>query len=83
MGCLLLWMVFPLAGQAAQKGQVVYASNSAIFFQRGGDPATQAGGLGPLIATTVFEGLIDMGVNIASLPSVSEILEDCPGLDLC
>ena len=78
MGCLLLFMVFPLAGQAAQKGQIVYASSSAIFFQRGGDPATQAGGLGPLISTTVFEGLIDMGVNIASLPSVAKSWKIAP-----
>ena len=77
-GCLLLFLLVPLAGQAAQKGQVVYASNSAIFFQRGGDPATQAGGLGPLIATTVFEGLIDMGVNIASLPSVAKSWKIAP-----
>ena len=46
--------------------------------KRGGDPATQAGGLGPLIATTVFEGLIDMGVNIASLPSVAKSWKIAP-----
>jgi peptide/nickel transport system substrate-binding protein len=78
MGFLLLWMVFPLAGHAAQKGQVVYASNYGIFYQRGGDPATHAAGQGPLIATTVFEGLIDIGVNLASIPAVAKSWKIAP-----
>ena len=49
MGWLLLLMLFPLAGQAAQKGQVVYATSYDIFYQKGGDPATHSGGTGPLI----------------------------------
>ncbi len=35
MGWLLLLMIFPLDGQAAQKGQVVYATGYRIFYQRG------------------------------------------------
>ena len=65
--------MFPLTGQSAQKGQVVYATSAGIFFQRGGDPAAHVGGIGPLISTTVFEGLVDMSTNIASLPRVAQV----------
>ena len=71
-------MLFPLIGQAAQKGQVIYASGYNIFYQKGGDPATHAGGQGPLIATTVFEGLVDIGVNLASLPAVAKAWKIAP-----
>ena len=69
---------FPLSGHSAQKGQVVYATSVGIFYQRGGDPASHFGGTGPLISTTVFEGLVDMGVNIASLPSVAKSWKIAP-----
>jgi peptide/nickel transport system substrate-binding protein len=72
MGCLLLLMIFPWSGHSAQKGQVVYATSVGIFYQKGGDPASHIGGTGPLISTTVFEGLVDMSVNIASIPSVAK-----------
>ncbi len=78
MGWLLLLMIFPLSGHSAQKGQVVYASNLGIFYQRGGDPASHFGGSGPLIATTVFEGLIDIGVNLSSIPSVAKSWKIAP-----
>ena len=71
-------MLFPLTGQAAQKGQVVYATSVGIFYQKGGDPASHVGGTGPLISTTVFEGLVDMSVNIASLPSVAKSWKIAP-----
>jgi peptide/nickel transport system substrate-binding protein len=72
MGWLLLFMLFPWSGQAAQKGQVVYASAYPAFYQRGGDPASHFGGNGPLIATTVFEGLIDLEVNLNVIPAVAK-----------
>ena len=49
-----------------------------IFYQRGGDPATHDGGQGPLIATTVFEGLVDMGVNLETLPAVAKAWKIAP-----
>jgi peptide/nickel transport system substrate-binding protein len=78
MGWILLLAFFPLTGQTAQKGQVVYASPNGIFYQRGGDPASHFGGSGPLIATTVFEGLIDIGVNLSSIPSVAKSWKIAP-----
>ncbi len=72
MGCLLLFLLVPLSGQATPKGQVVYVSAYPAFYQRGGDPATHAAGNGPLIATTVFEGLVDMGVRLETLPAVAK-----------
>jgi peptide/nickel transport system substrate-binding protein len=72
MGWLLLFMLIPFSGHAAQKGQVVYATMYNIFYQKGGDPATHAGGNGPLIGTTVFEGLVDMGVRLETLPAVAK-----------
>jgi peptide/nickel transport system substrate-binding protein len=72
VGLLLLLMVFPLNGQAAQKGQVVFANSSMGFFQRGGDPANHYSGFAPWISTTVFEGLVDMGVKLETLPAVAK-----------
>ena len=78
LGWLLLLMLFPLNGQAEQKGQVVYATAYNIFYQRGGDPATHAGGQGSLLATTVYESVIDMGVDLRSLPSVAKSWKIAP-----
>jgi peptide/nickel transport system substrate-binding protein len=78
IGCLLLFLLIPFSGQAAQKGTVVYANNFGSFWQRGGDPASHFGGWGPLTATTVFEGLVDMGVNLASLPAVAKSWKIAP-----
>jgi peptide/nickel transport system substrate-binding protein len=73
LGGLLFLIIFPLTGHAAAlKGQVVYASGYPSFYQRGGDPANHYGGNGPLIATTVFEGMVDMGVRLETLPAVAK-----------
>ncbi len=55
---------------------------TASSTKEGGDPASHFGGTGPLIATTVFEGLVDMGVNLDSLPGSGQVLENRPGLEL-
>jgi peptide/nickel transport system substrate-binding protein len=78
MGLILLWMAFPLTGQAANKGEVVYATGYPTFYQRGGDPASHYGGNGPLIATTVFEGLIDLAVNLNVIPAVAKSWKIAP-----
>ncbi|MEW6188149.1 MAG: ABC transporter substrate-binding protein [Thermodesulfobacteriota bacterium] len=78
IGGLLLLTFLPLTGQAAQTGQVTYATSYPGFYQRGGDPATHFGGQGSLIATTVFESVIDMGVDLASLPSVAKSWKIAP-----
>jgi peptide/nickel transport system substrate-binding protein len=73
VGGLLLALVFPINGQAAApKGQVTYVTSYNIFYQKGGDPATHNAGNGPLIATTVFEGMVDMGVRLETLPAVAK-----------
>jgi peptide/nickel transport system substrate-binding protein len=72
MGTLLFIMVFPLTGHAEQKGDVVYATSAHVFYTRGGDPATHMAGQGPFLATTVFDGLVDMAVDLTTLPSVAE-----------
>jgi len=77
-GWFLLLILFPLTSQAAQTGQVTYANAYNIFYQRGGDPATHAGGQGSLIATTVFESVIDIGVDLRSLPSVARAWRIAP-----
>jgi len=61
-----------------QKGDVVYATNYGNFFTKGGDPASHVAGEGPLIATTVFEGLVDMGTKLETLPAVAESWKVAP-----
>jgi peptide/nickel transport system substrate-binding protein len=78
MGCLLLFLLVPFSGQASQKGEVVYASGYPSFYQRGGDPASHYGGNGPLISTTVFEGLIDLAVNLNVIPAVAKSWKVAP-----
>jgi peptide/nickel transport system substrate-binding protein len=64
-------LVFSIQAQD-QKGDVVYATNYGSFQTRGGDPASHTAGEGSLIATTVFEGLVDIGKNLETLPSAAE-----------
>jgi peptide/nickel transport system substrate-binding protein len=78
IGWLLLFMLIPFSGLAAQKGEVVYATGYPTFYQRGGDPANHYGGNGPLIATTVFEGLIDLAVNLNVIPGVAKSWKIAP-----
>ena len=61
-----------------QKGDVVYATNYGNFFTKGGDPASHVAGEGSLIATTVFEGLVDYGKNLELLPSLAESWKIAP-----
>jgi peptide/nickel transport system substrate-binding protein len=70
-------LVFSIQAQD-QKGDVVYATNYGSFYTKGGDPATHRAGEGALIATTVFEGLVDMGKNLETLPSVAESWKVAP-----
>ena len=70
-------LVFSIQAQD-QKGDVTYASAYSVFYQVGGDPATHVAGAGPLTATTVFEGLVDMGKNLETLPSVAESWKIAP-----
>jgi len=78
MGFLLLFLLVPFSGQAAQTGQVVYASTYPAFYQRGGDPASHFGGQGPLIANTVFESLIDLAVDLKVIPAVARAWRIAP-----
>jgi len=72
-------LLFPVQVQAQdQKGSVTYASAYSVFYQVGGDPATHVAGAGPLTATTAFEGLVDMGKNLETLPSVAESWKVAP-----
>jgi hypothetical protein len=64
--------LFPwLAIGKTKPGEVIYACILGTFYQKGGDPATHVGDHAPLISTTVFEGLVDMGVNLKTLPAVA------------
>jgi len=67
-----------LAKGKTKPGEVIYACILGTFFQKGGDPATHVGGHGPLTATTVFEGLVDMGVDLKTLPSVASSWKIAP-----
>jgi len=78
LGILVCLFLTPAAAPAAPTGQVVYASSYNIFYQKGGDPATHAGGQGPLISTTVFEGLIDLAVNLNVIPSIAKSWKIAP-----
>lgn len=64
---VLLGSGFLAVGFAAEKksqtGDVVYALSSGIFYNKGGDPATHTGGLGPIFATIVFDSLIFLDMN--------------------
>jgi peptide/nickel transport system substrate-binding protein len=72
IGVIMLIVGFPLTGAAEQTGSVVYATNYSMFFHKGGDAASHAAGEGPLIATTVFEGLIDTAVDLSDLPGLAK-----------
>lgn len=74
----LLVAISAPAALAELKGSVIYATNYGIFFTKGGDPATHAAGEGPLISTTVFEGLVDMGVDLTNLPSIGKSWKIAP-----
>ena len=74
----LLASVVPTTGSANQKGDLVYATLYNMFYTVGGDPATHYAGQGPLLSTTVFEGLVDYGVDLTLLPSVAESWKIAP-----
>ncbi len=54
------------------KGEVVYVTGYSMFFNNGGDAATHAAGQGPFLATTVFEGLVDVAVDLNYLPAIAK-----------
>lgn len=64
-------ILFPGSSMGKSPGEVTYACVIGTFYQKGGDPATHVGGHGPLVATTIFEGLVDMGVDLKTLPAVA------------
>ncbi|MBW2093045.1 MAG: ABC transporter substrate-binding protein, partial [Deltaproteobacteria bacterium] len=66
------------AGKETPTGDVVYATYYNMFYTKGGDPATHYAGQGPLLATTVFEGLVDYGVDLSLLPSVAKSWKIAP-----
>ena len=66
------------AALAELKGSVVYATNYQIFYTKGGDPASHMAGEGPLISTTVFEGLVDCAVDLSNLPAVAKSWKIAP-----
>lgn len=74
MVVLCTLMLIPNSVLAAQipKGEVVYANPYPIFMNKGGDPATHAGGQGPILASTVFEGLVGCDVDLSTIPAVAE-----------
>ena len=78
MASFLLAAFLAPAALAEQKGSVVYATSYPIFYTKGGDPATHMAGQGPFLATTVFEGLIDCGVDLSDLPSVAKSWKIAP-----
>lgn len=67
-----LALLLPQSSLAAQKGSLTYATNYSMFFNKGGDTATHAAGEGPLLATTVFEGLVDTQVDLTDGPSIAK-----------
>lgn len=78
MVVFFLTTAFPVSGLAEQKGDIVYATVYRVFYTKGGDPATHVAGQGPLLASTVFEGLVDCGVDLTFLPSVAKSWEIAP-----
>lgn len=54
------------------KGEVVYVTGYPIFYNNGGDAATHAAGQGPFLATTIFEGLVDVAVDLKYLPAIAK-----------
>jgi peptide/nickel transport system substrate-binding protein len=75
---VFLFVMVPFVGQAEQKGQVVYANIYSIFYNKGGDPITHVAGQGPMLSTTVFEGLVDYGEDLSLLPSVAKSWKIAP-----
>lgn len=71
-------IVFSPAGFAQAKEDVVYVSSYGVFYNKGGDPATHVAGQGPLLATTIFEGIVDMGVDLTNLPGVAKSWKVAP-----
>jgi peptide/nickel transport system substrate-binding protein len=84
LGAVLLMSLFLASGWSlaaeTPKGEVVYATLYSAFYTVGGDPATHMGGQGPLIATTVFESLVDCAVDLNYLPSVAKSWKMAPDL---
>jgi len=69
---ILFITLVPISGYAKQTRDLVYATYYNMFYTVGGDPATHYAGQGPLLATTVFEGLVDCAVDLSYLPAVAE-----------
>jgi len=65
-------------GQETQKGDIVYVTVYHMFYTVGGDPVTHMAGQGPFLATTVFDGLIDIGVDLSNQPSVAKSWQIAP-----
>ncbi len=59
-------------GEVTQSGDVVYATGYGMFFTKGGDCTTHYAGQGPLLGTTIYEPLIECGVNLEYLPALAK-----------
>ena len=78
VGVVFLTTAFTVSGFAEQKGDIVYATNYPMSYTKGGDPATHYAGQGPFLSTTVFEGLVDYGVDLSVLPAVAKSWKIAP-----
>ncbi|MBW2086622.1 MAG: ABC transporter substrate-binding protein, partial [Deltaproteobacteria bacterium] len=69
----------PLAGLAAQTGDVIYAVSADSFGRVGGDPATFSGGSGPSVSHTVFDGLTIEDMDKRDVPAIAKSWKVAPG----
>ncbi|MBI4765073.1 MAG: ABC transporter substrate-binding protein [Deltaproteobacteria bacterium] len=68
----------PSSSQAAPpKGEVVYATSAANFFQVGGDPATHTAGF-PVLARTIFDSLVYVNKEVNILPGLAKSWKIAP-----
>ena len=75
--CIMIWTLIlfalvPVRGLAAQTGDVIFAVGDSAFNRVGGDPATFAGGSGPSVSHTVFDGLTIEDWDKRDIPAIAK-----------
>ncbi len=66
-----------LGNSTPPKGEVVFATPAANFFQVGGDPATHTSGF-PVIARTIFDSLVYVDKEVNLLPGLAKSWKIAP-----
>jgi peptide/nickel transport system substrate-binding protein len=59
------------------KGEAVFATSAATFFQVGGDPATHTSGA-PFLARTIFDSLVYVDLNSNIKPGLAKSWKIAP-----